>query len=161
MEVAFIFNYSGAPWLTQYWSREVVDRIYSGLSPQEGYNGDEDQGLMGSLAVLMKIGLFDLQGGAAVEPVYEIGSPLFDKVVIHLDTTYYKGDSFTIMAKNNSDRNRFIRSALLQGKPLDKPWFTHKEITSGGSLILDMGPRPDKRWGSSPADAPPSMSDEK
>ncbi len=161
MEVAFIFNYSGAPWLTQYWSREVVNRIYSDLSPREGYNGDEDQGLMGALSVLMKIGLFDLQGGAAVQPVYEIGSPLFDKVIIHLDPHYFKGKTFTISTIGNSDQNRYIQSAEFQGASLNKPWFTHEAIIGGGKLILKMGPAPNKNWGSSPDEAPPSMSDKK
>ncbi len=160
MEVAFIFNYAGAPWLTQYWSREVVNRIYSDLTPEKGYNGDEDQGLMGSLAVLMKIGLFDLQGGAALNPVYEIGSPLFNEVVIHLDPHFYPGKTFTITARDNSDGNRFIQNAELNGKPLEKCWFIHDDIVSGGRLILQMGAVPDKNWGSAPGDAPPSMSDQ-
>ncbi|NND31043.1 MAG: glycoside hydrolase family 92 protein, partial [Saprospiraceae bacterium] len=62
MQTAFIFNHAGAPWLTQYWSRKVVEKVYNDLSPESGYSGDEDQGLMGSLAVLMKLGLFSMDG---------------------------------------------------------------------------------------------------
>jgi predicted alpha-1,2-mannosidase len=69
IQTAFLFNYSGSPWLTQYWSRKIVDAVYSGLSPDSGYSGDEDQGLMGSLAVLMKIGIFSVNGGTAIEPI--------------------------------------------------------------------------------------------
>ncbi len=67
-QAAFIFNYAGAPWLTQYWSREVVNEAFSALTPEQGYNGDEDQGLMGSLSVLMKIGLFQMTGGVEEDP---------------------------------------------------------------------------------------------
>ena len=65
IQTAFIFNELGKPWLTQYWSREIIDAVYSQLSPEYGYNGDEDQGLMGANAVLMKIGLYQVDGGCA------------------------------------------------------------------------------------------------
>ena len=100
MQMAYLFNYAGAPWLTQKWSREVIDSVYSDLSPQLGYSGDEDQGLMGALSVLLKMGLFSMRGGAAQQPVYDIASPIFDKVIIHLDAQYYKGKTFTIEALN-------------------------------------------------------------
>ena len=88
MQMAYLFNYAGAPWLTQYWSRAVIDSVYSGLSPHFGYSGDEDQGLMGSLSVLMKMGIFTMRGGTELDPVYEIGSPIFDEITIHLDQNW-------------------------------------------------------------------------
>jgi len=106
MQVGYIFNYAGQPWLTQNWTREVVKRIYSDLDPQNGYNGDEDQGLMGSLAVLMKMGIFEMRGGAASNPEVQIGSPIFDEITIKLNPDYYKGNEFVIEAMNNSDKNR-------------------------------------------------------
>ena len=92
---------SGAPWLTQYWSRQEVEKVYSDLSPQLGYSGDEDQGLMGSLAVLMKTGLFSVNGGTSEKPFYEIGSPIFNKITLHLNPKFYPGGKFVIEAKNN------------------------------------------------------------
>lgn len=85
MQTAWMFNYSGAPWLTQYWTRRVIEEVYSHLTYERGYSGDEDQGLMGSLAVLLKIGLFSVDGGVNEKPYYEIGSPIFDKITIHLN----------------------------------------------------------------------------
>jgi putative alpha-1,2-mannosidase len=157
IQTAYLFNYSGAPWLTQYWSRKVVEKVYSGLSPFYGYSGDEDQGLMGSLAVLMKSGIFSTNGGTSENPFYEISSPIFNKITFHLHSDYYRGKSFTIEAPNNSSKNFYIQSASLNDKPLDKPWILHETITNGGKLILKMGSTPNKTWGSKPEQAPPSM----
>lgn len=159
MQVGFIFNYTGKPWLAQYWKREVTERIYSHLDPQNGYNGDEDQGLMGSLSVLLKMGIFEIRGGAATDPIYEIGSPIFDKITIKLNKSYYLADEFVIETKDNSSANRYIQSATLDGKPLNKSWFYHKDLVDGGKLILQMGSEPNKNWGSDSELLPPSMSD--
>ncbi len=158
METPFLFNYAGKPWLTQYWTRQIIDSVYSGISPQKGYSGDEDQGLMGSLAVLMKIGLFSTNGGATEKPVYEITSPIFNKITIHLNPAYYKGKQFVIRANNNGPKNYYIQSAQLNGKILNQPWFFHETLVKGGELILNMGPSPNKSWGSDLKVAPPSMS---
>jgi predicted alpha-1,2-mannosidase len=160
MQVGFVFNYAGKPWLTQFWTREVTERIYSHLDPENGYNGDEDQGFMGSLAVLLKMGIFQMRGGAAVHPIYEIGSPIFDKITIKLNKDYYLGDAFIIETKNNSSDNRYIQSATLDGKPWNKSWFYHEDLVDGGNLILQMGNKANEDWGSDPSSLPPSMSDE-
>ena len=158
IQTAYLFNYSGAPWLTQFWSRRVVEKVYSGLSPFYGYSGDEDQGLMGSLAVLMKTGIFSTNAGTSENPFYELSSPIFNKVTFHLNGHYYEGKSFTIEAKNNSPKNYYIQSASLNDSKLDKPWILHETVTKGGKLILQMGETPNKLWGSKPENAPPSMS---
>jgi len=157
MQTAFLFNYSGAPWLTQFWSREIIEKVYSGVSPFSGYSGDEDQGLMGALSVLLKIGLFEMRGGAAIKPIYEIGSPIFDKITIYLDSNYYSGKKFVIETKNNSNKNKYIQSASLNDNQLKKPWFLHDELVKGGNLILEMGEKPNENWGSDVQDAPPSI----
>lgn len=144
MQTAFIFNAVGAPWLTQKWSRAVVDSVYSGLNPYTGYNGDEDQGLMGSLAVLMKIGLFQLDGGTTKDPIYQIGSPIFDYIEIQLDADYYKGERFVIRCINNSKENVYIQSVKLNGVLLDRYYLLHSEIVNGGELELLMGPQAKK-----------------
>ena len=160
MQMAYLFNYAGAPWLTQYWSRAVIDSVYSGLSPHFGYSGDEDQGLMGSLSVLMKMGIFTMRGGSELDPVYEIGSPIFDEITIHLDQNYYPGKKLVIRTENNSANNKFIQSAKLNGAALNKSWFYHKDIINGALLSFKMGDKPNKVWGSAPSEAPPSMSKE-
>ncbi len=160
MQMAFLFNYAGAPWLTQYWSRRVIKQVYSDVSPYKGYSGDEDQGFMGALSALMKMGLFQMRGGAARKPVYEISSPIFDQIIIELDGRYYPGKTFTIKTINNSPENLYIQSARLNQKVLNKPWFYHTELIKGGELVLKMGSKPNKDWGSDFKHAPPSMSNE-
>jgi putative alpha-1,2-mannosidase len=145
MQTAFIFNAVGEPWLTQKWSRAVIDSVYSGVSPYVGFNGDEDQGLMGSLSVLMKIGLFQLDAGAKDNPAYQIGSPIFDEITITLDNRYYTGKTFKITTSNNSRENIYIQSVKLNGKLLTRMYLLHKEIVSGGELVLEMGPAPNKK----------------
>jgi predicted alpha-1,2-mannosidase len=147
IQTAFIFNYAGYPWLTQYWSRMVVDSAYSKLSPYFGYNGDEDQGLMSSLSVLMKIGLFQMTGGCEADPVFEIGSPLFKKISIRLDPKFYHANSFVIETKNNSPANKYIQSASINNKDLNKYYFHQSDINKGGGLILLMDKTPNKKWG--------------
>ena len=148
MEAPWLFNYSGKPWLSQYWVREVLDN-YFGTDPVDGYHGDEDQGQMGSWYVMSAMGLFQMDGGAAVEPVYELSGPVFEKITIKLDQNYYKGKEFVIEAKNTSSKNRYIQSATLNGKELNKFWIKHSELVKGGKLIFVMGPEPNKEWPSS------------
>ena len=145
MQAAWLFNYSGKPWLTQKWVREILEHYY-GTGPVNGYPGDEDQGQMGSWYVMSAIGLFEMDGGASVNPVYEIASPVFEKITIQLDGNYYDGKEFIIEAKNTSPVNKYIQSATLNGKLLDSYWFYHSELVKGGRLILDMGPEPNKNW---------------
>jgi len=87
-------------------------------------------------------------------PDYIIGSPLFDEVTIHLGN----GKKFVIQAANNSEKNLYIQSATLNGKPWNKPWFSHSDIADGGTLRFEMGPTPNKNWGTAIESAPPSMS---
>jgi putative alpha-1,2-mannosidase len=84
-----------------------------------------------------------------------LGSPLLDKVTLHLDSKFGKGRKFTVIAKNNSPANPYIQSATLNGRPITRSWISHDEITAGGTLVLTMGPTPNKTFGSAPADRPP------
>ena len=145
MQAAWLFNYSGKPWLTQYWVREILDHYY-GTGPLDGYPGDEDQGQMGSWFVMSAMGLFEMDGGCAVEPVYELSGPMFEKITIQLDDRYYPGKTFVIEAKHSSVKNRYLQSTTLNGKPLNRFWFTHAELVKGGTLVLEMGPEPNKSW---------------
>lgn len=158
IHMAHLFNYSGAPWLTQKWVRLVKRQAFGGATPQAGYRGDEDQGQAGGLGVMMAIGLFEVRGGAARRPVYEITSPIFDRVRIHLDRRFYPGGHFDVVARNNSPENMYIQSATLDGERLDKPWFHHSQLVDGGALTLELGAAPNRAWGSLPQQSPPSVS---
>ena len=155
--MAHLFNYSGAPWLTQKWLRKVKE-AYSDITPYDGYKGDEDQGQMGALGVLMAIGLFEVDGGASVDPIYEITSPVFDRVVIQLDKDYYPGEKFVIRTKNNSPENIYIQKTKLNSKKLNTCWFYHIDLVKGGKLKIELGAKPNRKWGSGEGDLPPSLS---
>ncbi|MES2376081.1 MAG: GH92 family glycosyl hydrolase [Bacteroidota bacterium] len=145
---AHVFNYAGKPWLTQYWVRKVLEQAYGGITPDLGYGGsDEDQGQMGGLGSLMAIGLFNLQGNVTEDPVYDITSPVFDKVTIKLDKRYYSGNQFVITTFNNSAKNMYIQKAALNGKPLNHFQFKHTTYAKGGKLAIWLGPKPNKLWG--------------
>ena len=145
--IPYLYNYAGQPWMTQRRLRDIM-KIWYEATPL-GYCGDEDNGEMSSWYVLSAMGFYPVCPG---RPVYDIGSPIFDEVKLKMED----GKFFTITAKNVSAVNKYIQSAMLNGKPLNKPWFEHKDMLNGGTLVLEMGPRPNTQWGSAPEAAPPS-----
>ena len=147
--IPYLYDFSGQPWKTERRVRELMN-VWYGDGPH-GIPGDDDGGETSSWYVLSAMGFYPVCPGS---PVYEIGSPIFAKTSIRMAN----GKEFTIVANHVSARNKYIQSAQLNGKSLDKAWFPHSAIANGGSLVLEMGDKPNKAWGSAPADAPPSMS---
>ena len=146
MHFAFLFNWGERPWLTQQWSRAITERYYgNGLA--NAYLGDEDQGQMSAWFVMTALGLFQTDGACRVDPIYEIGSPLYEKTVIHPGQRYGRGATFTIEARHASRKNKYVQSARLNGTRLEAFWFPARELLKGGSLVLEMGPEPNKAWG--------------
>ncbi|WP_455586072.1 GH92 family glycosyl hydrolase [Bacteroides sp.] len=146
MHFAFLFNWAKKPWLTQKWTRSIMDKYY-GTGIANAYLGDEDQGQMSSWFVMAALGLFQTDGGCRIDPIYEIASPLYEKVVIDLGERYNRGKTFTIQAKNASRKNKYVQSAILNGKKLDVFFFPASELLKGGELILEMGDTPNTSWG--------------
>ena len=134
MHFAFLFNWAGEPALTQQWSRSIIDRYY-GYGQANAYLGDEDQGQMSAWFVMAAMGLFQTDGGCNATPVYELTTPLYERIVIHLDGRYGRGKTFTINAPGAS-KNRYIRSATLNGKPLNDFYFPASELLRGGTLNI-------------------------
>lgn len=139
MNAAFIFNYLDHPELCQRYTREILDRFY-GDTPYSGWEGDEDEGQMGAWFVMSAMGLFEMDGGVTDGSELDLTSPLFNKITLKLDPRYYSGKEFVIEAPANSDTNRYIRKATLNGKPLEKMRIPFSDITAGGRLVLEMGP---------------------
>lgn len=146
MQAAYLFNYSGKPWLTQKYTRSILD-IYYGNHPYDGWQGDEDEGQMGAWFVMSALGLFEMNGGVTDHPEFDLTSPLFPKAVVHLDSLYGEGKTFTITAKNNSKENIYIQSASLNGKPLHKAKLKWSDVIKGGELVFEMGNHPNENWG--------------
>jgi len=143
--VAFLFNYIDMPWLTQKWTRALCSTAY-GFGPY-GLGGNEDLGQMSAWYVLAAAGLHPVCPG---DGLYQLTSPVFDQVTLRLDSTYYAGETFKIVAKNNSPQNMYIQSAALNGQDLPRSWITHKEVAAGGMLEFVMGPSPNREWGTAP-----------
>ena len=148
----YLYDYAGVPWRTQEWVREIMEKAY-GVGP-DGLCGNDDCGQTSAWYVFSAMGFYPVCPG---QNVYVIGSPIFDKITIKLDKPYSKG-MFVIETINASEENKYIQSATLNNKSLNKPWLTHSDIVNGGILTFVMGPEPNRQWGSAPEDAPPSVS---
>lgn len=136
--IPYLYNYFGAPWKTQKRIRLLLDVWFK--DSIFGIPGDEDGGGMSAFVVFSAMGFYQVTPGI---PVYTIGSPLFEKTTINLPNN----KQFKILAKGANKANKYIQSATLNGKTLDKPWFSHADLVNGGSLILEMGPKANKNWG--------------
>ncbi len=146
----YLYNFAGQPWKTQALTRKILDRMYGSDAYGLAFPGMDDQGSTASWYVFSAMGFYTVDPSS---PDYIIGSPLFDEVTMQLGNS----KNLTIQALNNSEKNLYIQSATLNGKPWDKPWFSHGDIAEGGKFVFEMGPEPNTKWGSAPEAAPPSM----
>jgi predicted alpha-1,2-mannosidase len=143
LQISWMFNFSGKPYLTQKWVHAICDHFYgTEYIHGYGYGQDEDQGQLGAWYVLAGIGLFDVKGLTDAKPSMQIGSPLFNEITIRLNPRYYKGKQFTIKAINNSKSNIYIQHATLNNKLQGTPFISFSDIVKGGTLILNMSDKP-------------------
>lgn len=145
----YLYSYAGQPWKTQYWIRQVMDRLYN--SSENGYPGDEDQGGMSSWYVLSALGIYSVCPGT---DEYVLGSPKFRKATITMED----GKKFVIEAKGNSKDNVYIQNATLNGKRHTRNYIHYSDILNGGVLELQMGNQPEKTRGTAKEDRPFSLS---
>jgi len=148
--VAYLYNYARMPWKTQEKVSQVMNLYRTGAG---GICGNEDMGSLSSWYVLSAMGFYPVCPG---QNVYLIGTPLFEEAIISLNS-HNKSRQFIVKANNVSLENKYIQSAILNGKPMKKSWLSHDEIINGGTLIFEMGPAPNMEWGANPLDLPPSM----
>lgn len=145
---AHVFNLAGKPWLSQKWVRKVGAQAYGAITPDRGYGGhDEDQGQMGGVSALMALGIFAVEGTNAVNPTYEITSPVFDEITIKLDPKYYSGKEFKIKTYNNSKENCYIQKAKINTVDFSAYRLEHNVFSKGGLLEFWLGAEPNKSWG--------------
>lgn len=142
--VIYMYNYAGRPDKAAPMLRKMLNEMY--LDQTDGLSGNEDVGQMSAWYILSSVGLYQ------VDPVggrFVIGSPLFDKATVNVGG----GKTFTVVAKNNSDKNIYVQSARLNGKTLKNSYVDFNDIRHGGTLELVMGPKPSK-WATTTACRP-------
>lgn len=147
LHIPYLYNYAGQPWKTQKRIRMLLHQWFR--DDLMGIPGDEDGGGMTAFVVFSAMGFYPVTPGS---PTYNIGSPLFERIEIKLSN----GNVFEIEAKNCSKENKYIQSATLNGKVWDKPWFRHDDIINGAKLVLIMGDKANRGWGSDLKNVPPS-----
>ncbi len=145
----YLYNYGGAPYKTQYWARETMNRMYS--ATPDGYCGDEDNGQTSAWYVFSAMGFYPV---TPATDQYVLGAPLFKKVTLTLEN----GKKVVINAPQNSKTNLYVNSLMMNGKPYSKNWLSHTALQNGAVLDFDMASTPNKQRGSNPVDFPYSMS---
>ena len=148
----YLYDYAGAPWKTQYWAREVMNKLYK--PTPDGYCGDEDNGQTSAWYVFSAMGFYPVCPASAQ---YVIGAPLFKKITVSLEN----GNKIVINAPDNSAENKYVSSINYNGKQYDKDWFSHQDLLKGAVIDFKMSSQPNKQRGIAPADYPYSLSNDK
>ena len=147
----YLYGYSGQPWKTQYWIREVMDKLYT--AHPDGYCGDEDNGQTSAWYVFSAMGFYPVCPGSNQ---YVLGVPYFDKLTLHLEN----GKSLTVTAKGNSDNTRYVNAMTLNGETYNHNYLTHDAVMNGGNIVFDMSTTPNTQRGTLAEDVPYSLSNE-
>ena len=150
--IIYLYNYSGEPWKTQYWSREVMNRLYH--PTPDGYCGDEDNGQTSAWYVFSALGFYPVCPGT---DEYVLGAPIFKKATLNLEN----GKKVVIQAPANNAGNRYIKSMKYGGTTYSKNYLKHSDLMKGAVIDIEMSDTPNKQRGVNPADFPYSFSNEK
>ncbi len=147
--MVYLYNYAGEPWKAQYWTREIMDKLYS--DTPDGYCGDEDNGQTSAWYVFSALGFYPVCPGSNE---YILGSPLFRSVEIDLENR----KSLKITTQENGADNRYIQEMKLNGKKYNRNFLRHDDLMKGGEVTFRMSPQPNKERGTKESDLPYSFS---
>lgn len=147
----YLYNYSGEPWKAQYWTREVMRKLYT--PTPDGYCGDEDNGQTSAWYVFSALGMYTVAPGT---DQYILGSPLFKKATISLEN----GKQVVITSEGNGSNNRYVDAMSVNGMDYTKNYLTHKQLMDGADIRFRMSDKPNKTRGTKEADLPYSFSTE-
>lgn len=142
-----MFNYAGEPWKTQRAVRHIMETEY--LNAPGGLSGNDDAGQMSAWYLFAAMGFYPVCPGT---PYYVLASPSFPSLTLRLEN----GKTFTVKALNASEKNIYIQSATLNGKPYTCNYIAHQDILNGGVMTFVMGDVPNKEWGVQSEDCPPN-----
>ncbi|MBT1697690.1 GH92 family glycosyl hydrolase [Fulvivirgaceae bacterium PWU4] len=147
--MTYLYNYAGQPWKSQYWLREVMNRLYA--ATPDGYCGDEDNGQTSAWYVFSSMGFYPVCPGT---DQYVIGAPLFKKMTLQLEN----GKKIVIRAPDNNAANRYVNSVSVDGKPYSKTWLSHAALMKGAVIDFGMSAKPNLQRGTRQEDVPYSFS---
>lgn len=147
--ITYLYDYVGQPWKTQYWVREVMNRLYQ--ATPNGYCGDEDNGQTSAWYIFSALGFYPVCPGS---PQYALGAPLFKKTIIHLEN----GETINIDAPANSADNRYVDNIDINGENYSKNYLSYPELIKGMTIQFKMQSKANKQRGTGEEDAPYSMS---
>jgi predicted alpha-1,2-mannosidase len=145
----YLYNYGGAPWKTQYWVRETMNRMYK--ATPDGYCGDEDNGQTSAWYVFSALGFYPV---TPATDQYVLGTPYFKKVTLNLEN----GKQIVINAPANSEANKYVNGLKVNGAAYSKNWLSHSGLLKGAVLDFDMSAKPNMSRGTSEAAFPYSLS---
>jgi predicted alpha-1,2-mannosidase len=145
----YLYNYGGAPWKTQYWVRETMNRMYK--ATPDGYCGDEDNGQTSAWYVFSALGFYPV---TPATDQYVLGTPYFKKVTLNLEN----GKQIVINAPANSDDNKYVNGLKVNGVAHSKNWLSHSSLLKGAVLDFDMSAKPNMTRGTSETAFPYSLS---
>ena len=145
----YLYNYAGEPWKSQYWAREVMNRMYTPYA--DGYCGDEDNGQTSAWYVFSALGFYPVCPGT---DQYVVGAPLFKKAKLHLEN----GNTVSINAPENNAENKYISTLSVNGQPVTRNYLTHDELLNGATIKVTMSHTPNTQRGIQAEDAPYSFS---
>ena len=147
----YLYDWSGQPWKTQHWVREVIEKMYN-ASP-DGYCGDEDNGQTSAWYVFSALGFYPVCPGSNE---YALGAPLFKKAILHLENE----EKVVITTSDNSPQNRYIAKMEIDGEEYDLNFISHNKLMEGASINYKMSEIPNKNRGTSPTSSPYSFTGE-
>ena len=149
--MVYLYNWTGQPWKAQYWTREIMDKLYNPNA--DAYCGDEDNGQTSAWYVFSAMGFYPVCPGTKQ---YAMGSPLFQKILVKLEN----GKTIQIEAPNNNKQTRYVNDVKVNGKSVSRTWLEHDELTKGATIKFQMSSKPNKKRGTDEKDAPYSFTQE-
>ena len=149
--MVYLYNWTGQPWKAQYWTREIMDKLYNPNA--DAYCGDEDNGQTSAWYVFSAMGFYPVCPGTKQ---YAMGSPLFQKILVKLEN----GKTIQIEAPDNNKQTRYVNDVKVNGKSVSRTWLEHDELTKGATIKFQMSSKPNKKRGTDEKDAPYSFTQE-
>ena len=149
--MVYLYNWTGQPWKAQYWTREIMDKLYNPNA--DAYCGDQDNGQTSAWYVFSAMGFYPVCPGTKQ---YAMGSPLFQKILVKLEN----GKTIQIEAPDNNKQTRYVKDVKVNGKSVSRTWLEHDELTKGATIKFQMSSKPNKKRGTDEKDAPYSFTQE-